>query len=101
MDTKNLCLLPISIEELENTIRKVISDSININHISNNLNSETDFLTRRETAKLLKITLPTLYEWTKRGYLKSYRMATRIRYKQSEVVDAINSRQLNNCGRAV
>jgi hypothetical protein len=37
----------------------------------------------------LKITLPTLHDWTKLGYLRSYKMGTRVLYKQSEVIETL------------
>jgi excisionase family DNA binding protein len=101
METKSICLLPISIEELEDTIRKVITDSLRDNQMSIPSKSDGGFLTRNETAQLLKITLPTLYEWTKRGYLQSYRMGSRIRYKRSEVNEAFDSGQLQKYGRVI
>lgn len=101
MQTKSFCLLPISIEELEDTIRKVLTDSLRENQISIPSKLDGDFLTRNETAQLLRVTLPTLYDWTKRGYLQSYRMGSRIRYKRSEVNAAFDSGQLQKYGRAV
>jgi|LakMenE01Jun11ns_1017448.scaffolds.fasta_scaffold9913605_1 excisionase family DNA binding protein len=100
MIQKSICLLPISIEELEDTIRKVITDSLRENQFSNSSVYETDYLTRIETAKLLRVTLPTLSEWTKRGILNSYRMGSRIRYKRSEVNASFDSGQLQKYGRA-
>jgi excisionase family DNA binding protein len=101
MQQKSLCLLPISFEELEDTIRKVITDSLRENQLSKPSNSEADYLTRIETARLLRVTLPTLTDWTKRGILKSYRMGTRIRYKRSEVNESFDSGKLQKYGRAV
>ena len=100
MQQKQLCLLPISIEELEGTIRKVITDSLRENQLSKPSNPEADYLTRIETANLLRVTLPTLSEWTKRGILNSYRMGSRIRYKRSEVNASFDSGQLQKYGRA-
>ena len=37
---------------------------------------EGKFISRKETAKLLHISLPTLHEWTKEGKLESYRIGT-------------------------
>lgn len=101
MEQKTLCLMPISIEELEGTIRKIITDSLRENLNSSPSKSDGDFLTRNETAQLLRVTLPTLYDWTKRGYLISYRMGSRIRYKRSEVNESFDSGQLQKFGRAV
>lgn len=50
---------------------------------------QSDYLTRKETAKLLKISLPTLSDWTKLGLLKSYRLSKRVLYKESEVKESL------------
>jgi excisionase family DNA binding protein len=47
---------------------------------------QSEYLSRKEVAKLLKITLPTLHDWTKCGYLRAYKMGTRVLYKESEVI---------------
>lgn len=54
---------------------------------------EEEFLTRNETARLLKISLPTLHDWTRTGKLKSYRISSRLRYRRSEVIEALEGRQ--------
>ena len=48
-----------------------------------------EYLTRRETAKLLSISLVTLNEWSKKGILQSYRIGGRVRYKKSEIDHAL------------
>jgi len=47
------------------------------------------FLTRKETAKRLSISLPTLNDWTKSGKIIGYRIASRIRYKEDEIEAAL------------
>lgn len=48
-----------------------------------------ELLTRVETAKQLHVTLPTLRQYTRRGYVKGYRMGNRVLYKRSEVLNAL------------
>ena len=43
------------------------------------------YLTRKETAVKLKISLPTLNEYTKRNLITGYRFGVRVLYKQSEI----------------
>src|SRR5438874_1333287 len=50
---------------------------------------QSKFISRQEVAKLLKISLPTLNEWTKLGWLLSYKMGNRVLYKQEEVEQAL------------
>ena len=48
------------------------------------------YLTRKETAKLLKCSLPTLDEYSKTGLLVSYKVGKRVLFKPNEVEDAIS-----------
>ena len=50
---------------------------------------EEGYRTRKETAKMLKITLPTLNEYTKKRILTGYRVGVRVLYKQSEIESAL------------
>ena len=52
---------------------------------NNPLNSD-ELLSRKEAAKLLKITLSTLWSWTNSGKLKSYGIANRVYYKRNEIL---------------
>ena len=49
-------------------------------------------MTRKETAEMLGIGLPTLSKHTKEGLIRSHRMGNRILYKRSEVIEAIQQR---------
>ena len=49
------------------------------------------FITRKETIKILGITLPTLRAWTVAGRIPSYRISSRVRYKRSEVISYVES----------
>lgn len=44
-----------------------------------------ELLTREETAKFLKVSLTTLWDWRKKGILSNYRIGNRVYYKRSEV----------------
>ncbi len=50
---------------------------------------QSDYITRADASKLLKISFPTLHDWTKLGYLKSYKMGTRVLYRESEIIEAL------------
>lgn len=43
------------------------------------------YLTRKETADLLSVSLPTLNEYTKTGKITACRFGVRVLYKQSEI----------------
>lgn len=44
-----------------------------------------DFLTRMETAKLLKISLTTVHEWANTKILKAYKVGNRTYFSRKEI----------------
>jgi len=52
-------------------------------------NQSAKYFTRSEAAKLLKISLPTLGDYTKLGWLQSYKLGKRVLYKKEEVLTSI------------
>ena len=53
---------------------------------SQSLNNEV-FLTRSETAGFLKITLPTLHQYTKQGIVVGQRFGNRVLYRKQDLID--------------
>ena len=51
----------------------------------------TEYLTRQETAEILKVSLVTLSDWNKKKILNPYRLGNLIRYKRSEIELALIS----------
>lgn len=51
--------------------------------------NETDLLTPKESAKLLRISLPTLHRWQKKGKVKCYGIAGSRYYKRSELLESL------------
>lgn len=45
----------------------------------------TEYLTRQEVSKILKVSLVTLSDWNKKKILNPYRLGNLIRYKRSEI----------------
>jgi len=50
---------------------------------------QSEYITRKEAAGILKITLPTLHDWTKQGWLQSYKLGNRVLYKKQEIENSI------------
>lgn len=48
-----------------------------------------EYLTRKEVADILKVSLVTLTDWNKKGILKPYRLGNLIRYKTNEIDQAL------------
>ena len=55
----------------------------------------TEYLTRSEVCKLLKIDLSTLHRWRKDNTIPSYGMGNRVYFKRSEVDAIINQNKLS------
>ena len=72
-----------------------------IPEISENLSAKfqpkepTEYLTRSEVCKLLKIDLSTLHRWRKDNTIPSYGMGNRVYFKRSEVDAIINQNKLS------
>lgn len=48
-----------------------------------------EYLSRDQVAKMLRISLPTLHDWCKKGILQSYRLGKRVYFKSQEVEEAM------------
>lgn len=55
----------------------------------------TEYLTRSEVCRLLKVDLSTLHRWRKEGKLPSYGFGNRVYFKRSEVEQIINQNKLS------
>lgn len=81
----------ISFEQLQNKIQEIISSEVQkaVELLTPPAETTPEFLTRRETAKILGISLVTLNEWTKNGTIPAKRIGTRIRYDKQQVYDSL------------
>lgn len=50
-------------------------------------------LTREEAADMLSVSLVTLWKYTKENIIPAYRIGTKVRYKKSEILQAL--KQMN------
>jgi excisionase family DNA binding protein len=51
----------------------------------------TGYFTRHEVAKHLRISLPTLHEYTKHGIITGYRIGGRVLYKVAEIEKSVTA----------
>jgi hypothetical protein len=56
------------------------------------------YLTRKETADQLNVSLPTLAEYTKRNLIIGYRFGVRVMYKQSGIEAALKQMEYGRGG---
>lgn len=67
---------------VEQTVRPMIEEAVKPPH-------SPKLLTRKETARFLGVSLPTLHEWTVGGRIKANRIGSRVRYYQTDVETAL------------
>ncbi|MEB8328315.1 helix-turn-helix domain-containing protein [Flavobacteriaceae bacterium KMM 6897] len=76
---------------METVLEKITSIQQELEDIKKNLQPKEpmELLTREETAEYLKISLSTLWHWSKRGILSSYGIGNRVFYKRSEIESSL------------
>jgi len=84
---QNLILSGVTLNDLLSQIEQLLDSKIGIQHQQQN--KQSGYLSRKEVAVLLKITLPTLHDWTKLGYVQAYKIGARVLYKESEVRETL------------
>lgn len=97
--SKEIYLKGIDAEELFNKIEEIFEKLFKAHQSNVSSTPKVGYISRKETASLLKISLPTLNELTKRGKLQSYRIGTRILYKNQEVEQALVKRNFKSLTR--
>ena len=89
-----MVLTTLSLEDLFEDLKDFIATTIKTTLAENYLVKETvttNYLSRKEVAKLLGITLPTLHNYSVKGKLTAYRIGSRVLYKPNEVEAALSS----------
>lgn len=89
MKTNSILIQNISPEDF----KQLISDAVEEKFIKYQPQAIKDkkYLTRKEVKELLKISLPTLNEYTKTGKLKGYRIGGRILYRTDEIQESLQA----------
>lgn len=85
----NFILSPISLQDFSHVIDSSINRAMEKQFHALTAPQAEKYLTRKETAALLNVSLPTLNEYTKGGKIKGYRFGARVLYKQSEIEAAL------------
>lgn len=92
----NLILQGLSISELTDTIKGIVADEIQnaLTTLTDSFPKDTtpEYLTRKETAEMLGVSLPTLHSYVKKGYLTAHRVGEKtVRFKREDVEKALNA----------
>ena len=89
----------VKLNELLEKIGQLIDSKIGKRNNQPQTENQAKFISRHDVATILKISLPTLNDWTKSGLLQSYRIGTRVLYKLREVEEAIKLRDFKKFQR--
>lgn len=91
--TNEILLNGISFQQLQNSIKTIVSAEVRnlITELAENTHTDTtpEFLTRKATAELLGVSLPTLHVWTQKGMLPAQTIGTRVRYRKTDILNAL------------
>lgn len=87
-DMKNLQIEETTVEEFSETLRQVVREELLAMQPKQ---PSANYLTRAEVSKLLKISFPTLNEYTRKGIIKGSRIGSRVLYLESDIASAVTS----------
>jgi excisionase family DNA binding protein len=87
----SIILQGINTEDLKNLLREVIEEKLKKESKLKESEKGLAYLNRFEVSKVLRISLPTLNNWSKAGTLQSYRIGNRILYKADEIEQAVQT----------
>ena len=82
---QDILLSNIPLQDLKTAIGEIFDLKIKEHFAKPISKPENDLITRKEAAKILKVSLPTILDWTKSGKIIGYRVSSRVRYKKSEI----------------
>lgn len=83
-----LVLNTFELSDIENAINKAFERAIK-EFINPPKPQDKDLKSRKETARILNISLPTLHLFTKEGIIRAYRIGNRVLYKQEDIENAL------------
>ena len=83
MTNSAIQLMQIDIDSFGQFIQKLVREELE--KIIPVQSEEKEFYTREETAKLLNVSLTTLFHWNNDGTLKNTKMGKRVYYSKDEV----------------
>jgi excisionase family DNA binding protein len=90
-----IILTGFTVNELLEKIGQVIDSKLSKVAPQQVQNQSAPYFTRQEVARLLKISLPTLNDYTKLGWLQSYKLGNRVLYKKEVVLASVEKLAAN------
>ena len=87
MDFNQILLQGVSLNQLMQSFSDVLDSRLN--ELKNQEKEDVKYLTRKQVASILSISLPTLHDWVKKKILKSYRVGNRVYFKSNELENSL------------
>ena len=87
--TKEIFLSGMTADQLSEMIRKSLRDELRQLHPEPSAETP-NYLTRRETARRLRISLVTLNDWVNRGRICAHKIGGRVLFRDSDVEAALH-----------
>jgi excisionase family DNA binding protein len=84
----NLTFNTFELSDFENAFNKAFERAIK-QFINPPKTQDKDLKSRKETARILNISLPTLHLFTKEGSIRAYRIGNRVLYKSEDIENAL------------
>lgn len=83
-------LLAIPLAEFESLIRSCVRAELEA-HPKEETNTTVEYLSAKQAAAMLRISLPTLRKYTHDSLFKAYRIGRAVRYRRNEVEQSLPS----------
>ncbi|MCE5347116.1 MAG: helix-turn-helix domain-containing protein [Bacteroidales bacterium] len=87
----SIILQGINTDDLKKLFKEVLEEKLSQLPKPEIKGKKSNYLNRFEVAEMLKISLPTLNNWSKSGIVQSYRIGNRVLYKPDEIDQAIQT----------
>jgi excisionase family DNA binding protein len=79
-------------DDFKNEIINVVITALKSFAGQSQTNNSEIILSREEAAKLLKISLVTLWDMTRKDKIPAFRIGNKVRYKKSDVLNALTQK---------
>ena len=88
---QSILIQQASLSDIEAVVRKVLDDILD--DLKLQKSDSIRLLTRTEAAKMLRISLPTLADWTRQGMIPAQRIGRRVLYAISDIENTLEGKK--------
>lgn len=95
-ENKESLLVQLNVGDLQQIIQEAVKNELEritkvIQMHPKDSQIESNIITREETAKMLKVSLTTLYFWNKNKILEAKKINSRVYYLKDKVLEKLNA----------